>query len=164
MIAVDYAIILLYFLVVIGLGLWYQKRASKNLDSYFLAGKKIHWLPLAMSSSVSTFDITGTMWIVSILFVLGMKSMWHHWMWGVYMSAFFMAYMGKWVRRSNADSKVRSGMRISRAEDDSSASARTNAPLGELIRRHCSIYSSTRSLVYASTPSCCSPRSFRISP
>jgi Na+/proline symporter len=41
------------------------------------------------------------MWIVSILFVLGMKSMWHHWMWGVYMAAFFMAYMGKWVRRSN---------------------------------------------------------------
>ncbi|MDX1813150.1 MAG: hypothetical protein R3240_14440, partial [Gammaproteobacteria bacterium] len=50
---------------------------------------------------MSTFDITGTMWIVSILFVLGMKSMWHHWMWGVYMAAFFMSYMGKWVRRSN---------------------------------------------------------------
>ncbi|NOY60658.1 MAG: hypothetical protein GXO75_17265, partial [Calditrichaeota bacterium] len=77
------------------------KNATKNLESYFLAGKNIHWLPLAMSGSVSTFDITGTMWIVSILFVLGMKSMWHHWMWGVYMAAFFMAYMGKWVRRSN---------------------------------------------------------------
>ncbi|MEN8191628.1 MAG: hypothetical protein ABFS12_02350 [Bacteroidota bacterium] len=101
MVFIDYGIILLYFIVVIGLGLWYQKRASKNLDSYFLAGKKMHWLPLAMSGSVSTFDITGTMWIVSILFVLGMKSMWHHWMWGVYMAAFFMAYMGKWVRRSN---------------------------------------------------------------
>lgn len=101
MVAIDYGVILSYFIIVIGLGLWYQKRASKNLDSYFLAGKNIHWLPLAMSGSVSTFDITGTMWIVSILFVLGMKSMWHHWMWGVYMAAFFMAYMGKWVRRSN---------------------------------------------------------------
>lgn len=100
MVALDYGVILIYFMVVIALGLWYQKRASKNLDSYFLAGKNIHWLPLAMSGSVSTFDITGTMWIVSILFVLGMKSMWHHWMWGVYMAAFFMAYMGKWVRRS----------------------------------------------------------------
>ena len=98
---IDYSIILLYFLVVILFGFWYQKRASKNLESYFLGGKNIHWLPLAMSGSVSTFDITGTMWIVSILFVLGMKSMWHHWMWGVYMAAFFMAYMGKWVRRSN---------------------------------------------------------------
>ena len=101
MVSIDYGIISLYFIIVIGLGFWYQKRASKNLDAYFLAGKNIHWLPLAMSGSVSTFDITGTMWIVSILFILGMKSMWHHWMWGVYMAAFFMAYMGKWVRRSN---------------------------------------------------------------
>jgi Na+/proline symporter len=53
-----------------------------------------------MSGSVSNFDITGTMWIVSILFVLGMKSMWHHWMWGFLMGAFFLAYMGKWVSRS----------------------------------------------------------------
>ena len=99
--SVDYGIILLYFGIVIGLGCWYKKRASRNLESYFLAGKNMHWLALAMSGSVATFDITGTMWIVSILFVLGMKSMWHHWMWGFYMGAFFMAYMGKWVRRSN---------------------------------------------------------------
>ncbi|TET67341.1 MAG: hypothetical protein E3J56_13105 [Candidatus Aminicenantes bacterium] len=98
---IDYIVIVLYFVVVIGLGIWYKKRASRNLESYFLGGKSIHWLPLAMSGSVSNFDITGTMWIVSILFVLGMKSMWHHWMWGFLMGAFFLSYMGKWVRRSN---------------------------------------------------------------
>lgn len=97
---VDYLIILVYFAVVLGLGFWYQKRASRNLESYFLGGKRIHWLPLAMSGSVSNFDITGTMWIVSILFVLGMRSMWHHWMWGFLMGAFYMSYMGKWMRRS----------------------------------------------------------------
>ncbi len=98
---IDYAIIVVYFGVVIGMGFWYKKVASRNLESYFLGDKGMGWLPLAMSGSVATFDITGTMWIVSILFVLGMKSMWHHWMWGFYMGAFFMAYMGKWVRRSN---------------------------------------------------------------
>ena len=101
MASIDYGIIALYFIVVIGLGFWYQKRAARNLESYFLGGRTMHWLALAMSGSVSNFDITGTMWIVSIIFVLGMKSMWHHWMWGVMMGAFFMAYMGKWVRRSN---------------------------------------------------------------
>jgi Na+/proline symporter len=99
--SVDYGIILFYFAVVIGLGFWYQKRASKNLGAYFLGGKNLHWLALAMSGSVSNFDITGTMWIISILYVLGMKSMWHHWMWGFLMGAFFLSYMGKWVRRSN---------------------------------------------------------------
>ena len=96
----DNLIILLYFLAMLALGFWYRKKASQNLEAYFLGGKQMHWLPLSMSSSVSTFDITGTMWVVSLLFLMGMKSMWIHWMWGILMGAFFMAYMGKWVRRS----------------------------------------------------------------
>lgn len=99
--AVDWIIVAVYFAAMIALGFWYQRRASRNLNAYFLGDKSIHWLALAMSGSVSNFDITGTMWIVSILFVLGFKSMWHHWMWGFLMGAFFLAYMGKWVRRSN---------------------------------------------------------------
>ncbi len=97
---IDIIIIIFYFIIVLGLGFWYQKQASKNLESYFLGGRRLHWLALAMSGSVATFDITGTMWIVSLLFLLGMKSMWIHWMWGFLMGAFFMSYMGKWVRRS----------------------------------------------------------------
>ncbi|MDP8244737.1 MAG: hypothetical protein P9L94_11690 [Candidatus Hinthialibacter antarcticus] len=98
---IDYTIIALYLIVVVWLGFWYQKKASQNLRAYFLGGNKIHWLALAMSGSVSTFDITGTMWIVSLLYVMGMKSMWVHWMWGVMLGAFCFSFMGKWVRRSN---------------------------------------------------------------
>ena len=97
----DYAIIVVYFVVVVGMGFYYYRRASRNLDAYFLGGKKIHWLWLAMSGSVSNFDITGTMWIVSMLFLLGMRSMWIHWMWGWMMGAFFLAYMARWIRRSD---------------------------------------------------------------
>jgi solute:Na+ symporter, SSS family len=97
---IDTAVIVLYFILVIGLGLCYKKYAARNLEAYFLGGKNLHWAALSMSGSVSNFDITGTMWIVSILFLLGFKSMWHHWMWGFLMGAFFMSYMGKWVRRS----------------------------------------------------------------
>jgi len=100
MAAIDHAILVVYFAAVIGVGFWYRRRASQDLDSYFLAGKSMHWLALAMSGSVATFDITGTMWIVALLSLFGMKSMWNHWMWGFLMAAFFMAYMGKWVRRS----------------------------------------------------------------
>jgi len=100
MTGIDVALVAAYFALVIGLGFWYQRRAAENLDSYFLGGKGLHWLLLSMSGAVSNFDITGTMWIVSILYLLGMRSMWHHWMWGVFMGAFFLSYMGKWVRRS----------------------------------------------------------------
>ncbi len=100
MAVIDYAIIVAYFVLVIGLGFWYKNLAGRDLKSYFLGSNRMHWLALAMSGSVSNFDITGTMWIISLLFVLGMKSMWNHWMWGWMMGAFFLAFMGKWVRRS----------------------------------------------------------------
>lgn len=101
MATLDIIIIVLYFGGIMVAGFWFARRAAKSLEDYFLGGKNIHWLALSMSGSVSNFDITGTMWIVSIIYLLGMKSMWHHWMWGVLLGAFFMAYMGKWVRRSN---------------------------------------------------------------
>ena len=97
---VDALIIVVYFVAMIAVGVWQQRRAARSLESYFLGGNRIHWLALAMSGSVSTFDITGTMWIVALIYLFGMKSMWNHWMWGFMMAAFFMAFMGKWVRRS----------------------------------------------------------------
>ena len=44
----------------------------------------------------------GTMWIVSTFIVLGLKGMWVHWLWGFPITAFYLAYMGKWIRRSDA--------------------------------------------------------------
>lgn len=96
----DAVIIVVYFVVMIGIGVWQQRRASRNIDSYFLGGNQIHWLALAMCGSVSTYDISGTMWMVALVYLFGMKSVWNHWMWGFMMAAFFMSYMGKWVRRS----------------------------------------------------------------
>ena len=101
MAGIDLVTIAAYFAFVLGAGFWVRRAASESLNAYFLGGRRLHWLALAMSGSVSNFDITGTMWIVSIIYVLGMKSMWHHWMWGFLLGAFFLAYMGKWVRRSN---------------------------------------------------------------
>lgn len=96
----DAAIILLFFVALIGIGVWQQRKAAASMENYFLGGNRIHWLALAMSGSVSTFDISGTMWMVTLIYLFGMKSVWNHWMWGFLMAAFFMSYMGKWVRRS----------------------------------------------------------------
>ena len=101
MVFVDYLVLTLYFAFVIALALRYRKRASKNLESYFLGGKRMHWSLLAMSGAVSNFDITGTMWMVSVVFLVGMKSWWHFQMAGFMLPAFGLAYIAKWVRRSN---------------------------------------------------------------
>ena len=98
---VDTSVVITYFVLVIGFGIWYRKRAARDLESYFLGGKRLHWTLLAMSGAVSNFDITGTMWMVSIVYLIGMKSWWHFQMCGFILPAFCLAFIGKWVRRSN---------------------------------------------------------------
>jgi len=98
---VDIAILISYVIGILSLGFILQRRASKGIEEYFLAGRRLHWLVISISASVSTYDITGTMWIVSVMYIMGMKSMWIHWFWGFLIPAAVMTFGAKWVRRSN---------------------------------------------------------------
>ena len=41
----DLAVIALYFVLVVGAGVWFQRRAARGLDAYFLGGKNIPGSP-----------------------------------------------------------------------------------------------------------------------
>jgi len=97
----DQIIVVLYLAAIMGIGFAMKRRAAKGMSAYFLGGRQLPWWALAMSGSSSYFDITGTMWIVSMFILLGLKGMWIHWLWGFPITAFYLAYMGKWIRRSN---------------------------------------------------------------
>lgn len=96
----DQLIVVLYLATIMAIGFAMKRRAAKGMSSYFLGGRRLPWWALAMSGSSSYFDITGTMWIVSTFIVLGLKGMWVHWLWGFPITAFYLAFMGKWIRRS----------------------------------------------------------------
>ena len=97
----DIAIILGYFLTVIVVGLWFSRRGSKDLDSYVLGGKSLPWYLLGISDASGMFDISGTMWMVYILFVYGLKSIWLPFLWPVFNQIFLMMFLSGWLRRSN---------------------------------------------------------------
>ena len=97
----DIIILIVYLAFTVLLGLWISKRASKNLDSYFLGGKTIPWWVLGVSNASGMFDITGTMWLVSVCFVYGLKSAWLPWIWPTFNQIFLMVYLSAWLRRSN---------------------------------------------------------------
>ncbi len=127
--SVDIAIIIAYIVAVIAMGWFLSKRASKSLEAYFLGGKSLPWWVIGTSHGASGFDITGTMWIVTLLTLFGMKSMWNHWMWGFLMAAFFMSYMGKWVRRSGVMTGAEWMVtRFGDAADGKTAQVTTNQP------------------------------------
>ncbi len=99
---IDQIIVVVYLAAIMSIGFAMKRQAAKGMSSYFLGGRQLPWWALAMSGSSSYFDITGTMWIVSTFIALGLKGMWVHWLWGFPITAFYLAYMGKWIRRSNA--------------------------------------------------------------
>lgn len=96
----DLCIILAYVAVTIGIGFWISKKAAGSTRDYFLGGNKIPWYYLGVSNASGMFDISGTMWMVYLLFVYGLKSAWIPWLWPAFNQIFLMIYMSVWLRRS----------------------------------------------------------------
>ncbi|WP_445455153.1 sodium:solute symporter family protein [Flavobacterium sp. HNIBRBA15423] len=100
--SIDILIVSLYLITIIIIGLVLRKRAQKSKDDYLLGGKSIPWYMLGLSNASGMFDISGTIWLVTLMFVYGIKSAWIPWLWPVFNQIFLMVYLSKWLRRSNA--------------------------------------------------------------
>jgi Na+/proline symporter len=101
--AIDIAIIIAYLVTILFIGWFLRKKARQNKESYLLGGKKLPWYLLGLSDASDMFDISGTMWMVALCFVYGMKSIWIPWLWPVFNQVFNMMFLSKWLRRSNAN-------------------------------------------------------------
>jgi len=99
--AIDLMIIGLYLMSTVIIGLYLKRRAAKNLKAYFQGGKKLPWYMLGLSNASGMFDISGTMWLVTLCFVYGLKSIWIPWLWPVFNQVFLAVYLSTWLRRSN---------------------------------------------------------------
>lgn len=97
----DFLVILIYLILVIGVGLYLRKKASQSKDAYMLGGNTLPWWMLGISNASGMFDISGTIWMVSIGFVYGLKSIWLPWLWPSFNQIFLMMYLSVWLRRSN---------------------------------------------------------------
>jgi len=98
----DLAIIAAYLITMVVIGWTLRKKARKNKLNYLMGGKSLPWYMLGLSDASDMFDISGTMWMVSLCFVYGMKSIWIPWLWPVFNQVFMMVYLSRWLRRSNA--------------------------------------------------------------
>ncbi|UCD30758.1 MAG: sodium:solute symporter [Planctomycetota bacterium] len=84
------------------MGFYLKRRASASLEDYFLGGKKLPWWALGITGTAQWLDITGTMIIVSFLYMLGPRGLFIEFRGGaVLVLTFLMVYIGKWHRRSN---------------------------------------------------------------
>lgn len=97
---IDVLIIAAYLGILIFIGFYLKRRASRNLQSYLLGGKTIPWYMLGLSNASGMFDISGTVWLVAITVIYGLKSIYIPWLWPVFNQIFLMMYLSAWLRRS----------------------------------------------------------------
>src|SRR5680860_43481 len=88
---IDIVIIFAYLFSTVIIGLVLKKVAQKSKSNYMLGGNKLPWYLLGLSNASGMFDISGTMWLVTLLFVYGLKSIWIPWLWPVFNQVFLMA-------------------------------------------------------------------------
>jgi solute:Na+ symporter, SSS family len=100
---IDISIVMLYLITMLMVGWFMRKKARQNKESYLMGGKTLPWYMLGLSDASDMFDISGTMWMVALCFVYGLKSIWIPWLWPVFNQVFMMMFLSKWLRRSNAN-------------------------------------------------------------
>lgn len=97
----DYSIIGIYFAILVWMGIYLKNMASASLEDYFLGGRKLPWWTLGICGMANFLDMTGTMLIVSFLFMLGPKGLFIEFRGGACLVlAVTMIWTGKWHRRS----------------------------------------------------------------
>src|SRR3954468_16863463 len=99
----DLLIVAAYLVTVVVIGWVLRKKARQNKENYLMGGKSLPWYMLGLSDASDMFDISGTMWMVALCFVYGLKSIWVPWLWPVFNQVFMMMFLSKWLRRSNAN-------------------------------------------------------------
>ncbi len=97
---IDILVIVIYLVATVVIGLVLKKVAQKSKSNYMLGGNKLPWYMLGLSNASGMFDISGTMWLVTLLFVYGLKSIWIPWLWPVFNQIFLMVFLSIWLRRS----------------------------------------------------------------
>jgi Na+/proline symporter len=100
---IDISIVVAYLTTMLLIGWYFKNKARQNKESYLMGGKSLPWYMLGLSDASDMFDISGTMWMVALCFVYGLKSIWIPWLWPVFNQVFMMMFLSKWLRRSNAN-------------------------------------------------------------
>ena len=103
---IDLAIIGLYCLGMLAIGLWHSRVSADSTRAYFLGENKGKWWMLAASGAASNFDVSGTMFMVSLFYLVGLRAFWLLWAYQLFNSAFLMSYMAVWIRRTRVMTAV----------------------------------------------------------
>jgi len=77
--AIDWAIVAAYFILSIGIGLYFTKRGGESLDEYFLSGRKVSWWLAGASMVATTFAADTPLVVTGLVAKNGVAGNWLWW-------------------------------------------------------------------------------------
>jgi Na+/proline symporter len=97
----DWSIIVLYFIVVLTIGLIYARRAGKSIDEYFASGRSLPWWIVGTSMVATTFSTDTPNLVTDIVRTGGVSGNWVWW--AFLLTGMFTVFLyAKLWRRSGA--------------------------------------------------------------
>jgi len=77
--AIDWAIVIAYFALSLGIGLYFTKRGGESLDEYFLSGRKVTWWLAGASMVATTFAADTPLVVTGLVAANGVAGNWIWW-------------------------------------------------------------------------------------
>ncbi|MDH4198466.1 MAG: sodium:proline symporter, partial [Candidatus Aminicenantes bacterium] len=91
----DWLFIIWYFILSIGIGIYYSRKAGKSISEYFLSGRSLPWWLLGTSMVATTFSSDTPLAVTGIVIKDGVAGNWFWWnfMLGGALTVFFYAHL-----------------------------------------------------------------------
>jgi solute:Na+ symporter, SSS family len=80
---IDWLIVIFYFLVTMGLGVYLSGRAAKSLVDFFVSGRSLNWWLAGTSMAATTFSIDTPLYVCGIVATRGIAGNWEWWSFGI---------------------------------------------------------------------------------
>ena len=93
LVTLDWVVIIVFFVLIISVGLSYAKRAGKNMDSFFLGGRNLPWYVAGISMVATTFAADTPLAVTELVGKNGISGNWLWWNFlaGGMLTTFFFA-------------------------------------------------------------------------
>ncbi|MEM1368765.1 MAG: sodium:solute symporter family protein [Cyanobacteria bacterium P01_H01_bin.15] len=98
MTSIDWAIVFIYLILTLLLGLYLSRRASQSLVDFFVSGRNLPWWLAGTSMAATTFSIDTPLYICGVVASRGIAGNWEWWSFGVAHLVLIYVFARMWRR------------------------------------------------------------------
>lgn len=77
--AVDWAVVVFYLALTVGVGLYFTRRGCKDMESFFLSSRSLTWYLSGISLLATMFASDTPLWLTNLVRLYGVYYLWQYW-------------------------------------------------------------------------------------